>query len=149
MYKHMNVTFYKSNNAPSEYPKTFTAPVTIDCDLLEPTSTKTPTLKLSKNNTPLGYTHAELFGAKYVLVNDFTYDKGFCYIRLVRSAMDTYFATIRGCQGRITRCKDGDPYIKDGLATQREGDKITCKKIGQAFSKGTTYVFVKGVSMVK
>ena len=144
----MNVIFMKSANAPNEYPKTFTNQTTIDCDLLEPTSTKQPTFKLKKENAPIGFTHAVVFGATYVIVNDFTYDKGFCYITLVRSAVDTWWSTISSCKGRITRCADGDPYITDGLATQREGDKMTCKKIGQVFQKGTTYVFVKGVSRV-
>lgn len=142
----MNVIFKKSSNAPNEYPKTFTNSRTVDCDILEPTSTKTPVLKMTKANAPIDYTHAELFGATYVIRNDFKYDKGFCYCSLVRSAMDTWWNIVKSCRARITRCTDGDPYIVDGLATQRAGDIISCRKIGTAFTRGTSYIFIKGVT---
>lgn len=142
----MEVTFYKSSNAPNEYPKTFTDAKTKQCTLLEPTSTKSPVIKLEIDSTLKGYTHAVLWGDTYILRDDFQYEKGFMYINCVRSAIDTYWNTVKNCQARITRSQAGDPYIIDGLATQKEGDIVSCRKIGTAFTSGCTYVFIKGVT---
>ena len=142
----MNVIFYTCSNAPNEYPKSFGTGVTVDCDLLEPTSTKSPVLKMTQANAPIGKTHAGLWGAKYVVLNDFKYDRGFVYVRLVRSALDTWWSTVASCNCHITRCKNGEKYLIDNMATQLEGDKIGVKKVGTAFTKGCQYVFIKGVS---
>ena len=101
---------------------------------------------MTQANAPIGFTFAELWGAKYVIINDFKYDRGFVYVRLVRSALDTWWSSVRNCYGHVTRCKSGDAYIIDGLATQRSGDIISCQKIGRAFTSGVTYVFIKGVT---
>ena len=142
----MDITFYKSANAPNEYPKTLTNALTKSCTLLEPTSTKTPVIKLEIDNNLKGYTHAIIWGDIYILRDDFSYEKGFMYIQCVRSALDTYWDTVKNCQARITRSQSGDEYMIDGLATQRENDIISCRKVGTAFTSGCTYVFVKGVT---
>lgn len=145
----MQISFYKTSNAPNEYPKTFDANTvkTKECTLLEPTSTKRPTIKLEKDETLKGYTHAVIWGDIYALENDFTYDKGYMYINCVRRPVDTYWNTIKNCKARITRsANSNETMLVDGLATQREGDLVSCTKIGTAFTKGCTYVFIKGVT---
>lgn len=142
----MIVKFYKTSNAPNEYPKTFTNELEKNCTLLEPTSTKTPTLKLEIDNNLKGYTHAVIFGDKYILRDDFTYDKGFMYIQCVRSALDTYWDIVKNCGAHITRCQNGDAYIIDDLATQRENDSITCIDLGNIYTSGHSYIWIKGTT---
>lgn len=142
----LEVKFYKCSNAPNEYPKTFTDEKTKQCTLLEPTSTKAPTLKLEIDSSLKGYTHCKIWGDTYILNNDFSYDKGFMYINCVRSATDTYWSTIAGCSAHITRCADGEEMLMDELATQYENDLISCHPLGVAFSGNYSYIWVKGVT---
>lgn len=145
----MQISFYKTSNAPNEYPKTFDANTvkTKDCTLLEPTSTKRPTIKLEKDDTLKGYTHAVIWGDIYALENDFTYDKGYMYINCVRSATDTHWAKIEEAKAHIIRSYDsGDPYIVDDLATRTERIQWTSKDIGEAFQSGNCFILIKGTT---
>lgn len=144
----MQVIFKKSMNAPNEYPKTFDSiTITKDCDLLEPTSTKTPVLKLTKDVNLKGYTHAIIWGDVYELNNDFNYEKGFMYIRCVRSALDTWWNTVKNSSAHITRSYDsGDRYMVDNLAVQTKRISWSCVDLGQALASGSAYILVKGVT---
>lgn len=144
----MEVIFKKSNNAPNEYPKTFaTNTITKDCDLLEPTSTKTPIIKLAKDITIIGYTHAIIWGDVYELENDINYDKGFMYIRCRRSALDTWWNTVKNSNAHITRSSDsGDRFMVDNLAVQTKRISWSCIDLGSAFTSGSAYILVKGVT---
>lgn len=143
----MDVTFYKCSNAYNEYPKTFTDAKLKSCTIIEPTSTKNPVLKLEKDETLKGYTHAIIWGDVYILENDFNYDHGFMYIRASRSSVDTHWNTIKTCKAHITRSADSrETMLLDKMATQYENDIVSCVKIGTAFTKGCTYVFIKGVT---
>lgn len=147
----MTVTFVKTSNDPRQIPKTYSGAIAKSCEVIEPFSIESPTLKLNYDTSLIGYSIAKItLGSREYVYNvnpNFNVRNGIMFVGLSMSYIDTYTNEILNAQARITRSgSSSEKWLQDELCTQYANDQLICKKIGHGFTKGNTFIWVKGIT---
>lgn len=148
----MIVKFYKCSNDVKEYPKNLTNEISIDCKLIEPINKDTPVLKFKYNSNLFDYQFAiiEEYGLTYIIEPNIIIRNGLMYMNLYVDAIQSFWNEIQDSTGHIVRSADSnESYIVDSMATQTSKIEMNVEKLGTAFTKGNSYVLIKGVANYK
>lgn len=148
----MNVTFYKCSNDLKEYPKTLVDGISFNCELIEPVNTKNPTLKVAYNSALLNYQYAVIndLNMSYIINSGATIRNGFLYMSLSADPLHHFWSVVSGCNAHIVRSADSnEKYIVDNMATQTTKTELNVENLGRAFTKGNSYILIKGVTNYK
>lgn len=142
----MNITLYQMTDDSRKINKSLGTGLTIqNVKPLDPCTIMNPVIKLSHNATYMSYNYCHIpdFGG-YYYINNKTLENGFIFLSLTRDVLMSNAGAILSSKATITRCANGDDYMVDNMAIQKDEIKTVVKHLGNAFTSGNTYVLIKG-----
>lgn len=80
----------------------------------------------------------------YYYIVQKTIDKHDLILQLEMDYLHTYKNEILQCNALISRCSNGNKFIKDNLAVQLQKPIYEYKNLGSVFNSGITYIMIKG-----
>lgn len=143
----MQIKFYRTLTDKNHLSKNLTNELIITGTLKESCNIINPVIEFELNTNILNKNYCVIpdFGRNYYITNMEIINK-----RLVVSmhvdVLATYRSEILSSSANIVRSQDGDEFIKDNRAIQTERISWSSIDLGAAFSSGSAYVLIKGVT---
>lgn len=143
----MQIKFYRTLSDKDHLTKNLQNELIINGTLKDSCDILNPVIEFENN--------AELFSKNYCIIPDFGrnyYITGMEIInkRLIVSlhvdVLATYKNDILSSRANIVRSSKGDKYIKDNRAIQTERIGWSSQDLGAAFTAGSAYILIKGVT---
>lgn len=145
----MNIKFYRTLEDNDHINKTLTNEISITgslraaCDVLNPVIEVEHNAAIFTNH--INYAYIPDFG-RYYHITGLRVDGKVDVIQMHVDVLKTYASDILGSNGTIVRSQSGDRFIKDPRATQTERISWSSQDLGAAFTAGSAYILIKGVT---